>query len=324
MPKEVLNTSSEKDRIGPREVYATLRDLIALQFEARGFSFLPKYAVQTILSGRHRSKLRGRGLDFDEVRKYVAGDDIRNIDWKVTARVGQTHTKVFTEEKERPVFLIVDQSSSMFFGSRLFFKSVIAAHLAAVGSWRVLDQGDRIGGVVFNDQRIDYVTPKRDRRSIQRFFSFISDRNHELRAVHVEPTMENPLNQAIKQAQQLVTHDFLTVVISDFNTADDQTLKELIRIRRNNDVILAHISDPAEVDISAKMLTISDGLYQMRLDKDSNLRNKFKLSQMEWLNIAIEDCKKYGIPFLNFNTEMEASKQLRSMLGARKNIAGKG
>ena len=125
MPKERLSTESPENRKGPPEVYVTLRDLIAMQYDARGFSFLPKYAVQSLLSGRHRSKLRGRGLDFDEVRQYVAGDDIRNIDWKVTARVGLTHTKVYTEEKERPVFFVLDQSSSMFFGSQRYIHRLL-------------------------------------------------------------------------------------------------------------------------------------------------------------------------------------------------------
>ena len=129
MPKERLDHSIAEKRPGPETVYATLTDLIALQYEARGFSFLPKYAVQSVLSGRHRSRLRGRGLDFDEVRKYIPGDDIRNIDWKVTARVGITHTKEFTEEKERPVLIVVDQRSNMFFGSQRYLKSVIAAHI---------------------------------------------------------------------------------------------------------------------------------------------------------------------------------------------------
>ena len=318
MPKELLGSISDKERNGPPEVYVSLRDLIALQYEARGFSFLPKYAVQSILSGRHRSKLRGRGLDFEEVRQYVSGDDIRNIDWKVTARVGKAHTKVFTEEKERPVFLIVDQSSSMFFGSRLYFKSVIAAHLAAIGCWRVIDQGDRVGGIVFNDNTIKYVSPKRDRRSVQRFLSFVSELNQELKATAVPDSQVNSLNKAIQQAQQVVTHDYLVFVISDFNNADDLSLKELIRIKRNNDVMLAHISDPAEMEIDAKKITLSDGQYQIRLEKDRSLRKKFKSEQLDWLEKARLECKKYGIPFLNFHTEPDVAKQLRSMLGEQR------
>ena len=178
MPRELIK--EREQRKGPPEVYATLRDLVGLQYDAHGFSFLPRHAIHSLLSGRHRSRLRGRGLDFDEVRKYVAGDDIRNIDWRVTARVGSTHTKMFTEERERPVLLIVDQSASMFFGSRLYMKSVTAAHAAALGAWRTLEVGDRVGGIVFDNTTLDYLSPKRDRRTVQRLLSLISSRNRAL------------------------------------------------------------------------------------------------------------------------------------------------
>ena len=108
----------------PPEIAIELTDLTRLEHLVNDFNLLPKQAVHSALAGKHASKLRGRGLDFSEVRKYVHGDDIRNIDWKVTARTKVTHTKVFNEEKERPAFLIVDQSSSMFFASQGTVKSV--------------------------------------------------------------------------------------------------------------------------------------------------------------------------------------------------------
>ena len=317
MPKERLSTESIEQRKGPPEVYVTLRDLIALQFDARGFSFLPKYAVQSLLSGRHRSKLRGRGLDFDEVRQYVAGDDIRNIDWKVTARVGVTHTKVYTEEKERPVFLIVDQSSSMFFGSKVYLKSVVAAHLAALTSWRVIDVGDRIGGIVFNDNKIDYVSPKRDRRSVQRYLSFVTDQNQALEASKREESMALPLNEALKQANEVVTHDYLVVIVSDLYHGDMTTLRQIIRLRKNNDVIVAHIMDQGERSITAGKITLSDGSYQTRLEKDHKIRQSFEIEKETQFEKMKSDFKKYGIPFLSFNTNEEPALQLRSMMGAR-------
>ena len=149
--------------------------LSACNITPMDLAFYPGLRSQSILAGRHRSKLRGRGLDFDEVRKYVSGDDIRNIDWKVTARVGETHTKVFTEERERPVLLIIDQSPSMFFGSKRFLKSVIAAHTAALCAWRVLEVGDRIGGAVFNDEKMDIVRPRRDRGNVQQLLSMMQN-----------------------------------------------------------------------------------------------------------------------------------------------------
>lgn len=98
-------------------VYADLAELARLKFRTRGFSFLPRQPVHSILAGRHASRLRGRGLNFEEIRRYLPGDDIRNMDWRVTARTRQPHVRVYTEERDRPVLLVVDQRQSMFFGS---------------------------------------------------------------------------------------------------------------------------------------------------------------------------------------------------------------
>ena len=146
-------------------IYASLKSLVALQHQSSGFSFLPRQPVHSILSGRHTSRLRGRGLNFEELRHYRSGDDIRTMDWKVTNRTRKPHVRVFTEERERPVLLVVDQRISMFFGSELKMKSVIAAELAALAAWRVLSVGDRIGALVFNDTEITETRPHRSRKS---------------------------------------------------------------------------------------------------------------------------------------------------------------
>ena len=136
---------------GDPRVYADLDALVRLQFEAQGFSFLPRQPINSVLNGRHASRLRGRGLDFEDLRDYVVGDDIRNIDWRATARTGRTHVRVYTEERDRPVWLVVNQRQSMFFGSRERMKSVTAAEAAALAAWRVLGGGDRVGAMIFDD-----------------------------------------------------------------------------------------------------------------------------------------------------------------------------
>ena len=113
-------------------VYARLEDLVALEYRATGYSFLPRQPVHSVLAGRHASRMRGRGLNFEEIRGYLPGDDIRTIDWKVTARTREPHVRVYTEERDRPVWLLVNQRQSMFFGSRERMKSVTAAEAAAV------------------------------------------------------------------------------------------------------------------------------------------------------------------------------------------------
>src|SRR5215468_9627102 len=133
-------------------VYVGFDDLLALEHRGRRVSFLPRQPVHSLLSGRFASRMRGRGLNFEEIRDYRPGDDVRAIDWKVTARLRAPHVRVFNEERDRPAVLLVDQRLSMFFGSRLAMKSVAAARAAAIAAWRVLGVGDRVGAIVFNDR----------------------------------------------------------------------------------------------------------------------------------------------------------------------------
>src|SRR6201991_5065616 len=132
-------------------VYVSLDDLLALEYRGRKVSFLPRQPVHSLLSGRFASRMRGRGLNFEEIRDYRSGDDVRSIDWKVTARLQKPHIRVFNEERDRQTLLVGDQRLSMFFGSRRALKSVTAAEAAAIAAWRVLSVGDRVGAIVFND-----------------------------------------------------------------------------------------------------------------------------------------------------------------------------
>src|SRR5215813_2149112 len=132
--------------------YTDLETLIALEYKARGFSLLPSQPVHSLLAGRRGSRMRGRGLNFEELRNYVFGDDIRLIDWHVTARMQKPFVRVYTEERDRATLLVVDQRMNMFFGSRVSMKSVIAAEAGALAAWRVFQQGDRVGAFIFNDK----------------------------------------------------------------------------------------------------------------------------------------------------------------------------
>lgn len=143
----------------PRQTDATagicpdLTALIALRAQARRLDLAPRGRVLATRSGGHLSRFRGRGMEFDESRVYQPGDDPRNMDWRVTARAGTPHVKLFREERERPVWLLVDQGASMRFGTRVAFKSVIAAQAAALLGWAAVDRGDRVGGLVFDETR---------------------------------------------------------------------------------------------------------------------------------------------------------------------------
>lgn len=131
--------------------FASSQQLIQLSALATRWAKLPKSRARATAMGAGQSRFRGRGLDFAEVRAYTPGDDVRTIDWKITARKGRTHTRLYTEERERPVIIVCDLSSSLFFGSRTQFKSVLVAQAAAFCAWMAKEQGDRVGAVVFDE-----------------------------------------------------------------------------------------------------------------------------------------------------------------------------
>lgn len=138
--------------LDPR-LYCDYSRLVRIQAQAESFSLLPHLKAGSVLSGRHNSLFRGRGLNFEELRHYQLGDDIRNLDWKVTMRTGKPHVRSYTEEKDRNVMICVDQRSSMFFASQNTMKSVVAAEVAALCGWRVLKDGDRVGFVLASHQK---------------------------------------------------------------------------------------------------------------------------------------------------------------------------
>ena len=296
-------------------VYTNLDRLVALKYDIRGFSYLPKQPVQSRLTGKHRSRIRGRGLDFEEVRYYTFGDDIRSIDWKVTARTKKPHTKVYTEERERPVFLVVDQSSSMFFGSRQYMKSVIAAEAAAISAWKVLAVGDRIGGIVFNDSNWEEVKPKRNHKVAMHFLKLIVEKNNQLKSSNSSSQNIEMLNRILEQTLRYVTNNFLVVVFSDFYGVDNLTIKLLKQISRHNDVITAIINDEMEHNLKSGMI-IGDGEQQINLNEIKNeQKEKYSLSLKERLEDFKNTLISYRITPLEFNTNETMLTQFRAMLG---------
>ncbi len=299
----------------PPKVFVSLKELLDMELLAKGFSFLAKkQKVKTILGGKHASKLRGRGLDFEEVRNYVSGDDIRNIDWKVTARTKKTHTKVFSEEKERPVLIVVDQSKSMFFGSQKYTKSVVAAKLAALTAFRVLKEGDRVGGVVFADNGIDFVLPKRNKKNIIHFFEKIVERNHQLK--DSRPVIfEEALKEAFIKINNIVTHDYLIIIISDFLRYHPDLVKFISQVSKHNDLILAKVFDPVERNIPNEKIIAGDGINQLVLDgKNNTIKQKISKSFDDNYNDFSSQMKKYRIPIMLVDTVAEIDDQLKEIL----------
>lgn len=300
-------------------VYAGLRALIALQHQARGFSFLPAQPVRSLLSGRRASRLRGRGLNFEELRHYRHGDDIRNMDWKVTNRTRKPHVRVFTEERERPALLMVDQRLSMFFGSQQRMKSVVAAELTALAAWRVVSVGDRIGAFIFNDTEIVEVKPQRNRNTVLRILGQTVRLNHLLRSGGSIKPDPRQLIRALREVERVASHDYLIVIISDMDGWNAEAVKRIKRLARHNDVIGALVFDPLETELrgSSKMV-VSDGSLQIEVDAGKRkLKTEFARRFTSTVDYLDQELRKHRVPSIPVDTIEPIQDQVRRAIGVK-------
>lgn len=237
-----INTNKHEVQNG---VYVTLDELFALKRLAARSAASGKRRVQSAIPGDIKSRAHGHGIEFEEVRPYQAGDDIRTIDWRVSARTGKPFTKLFAEERERPIYLAVDQRVNMFFGSSVIFKSVMAAHLAALIGWRSLAVGDRIGGLIAGES-IQRIRSSTRRRTLLQFLQITSDANNNLHALSPGNVS---LDQILRSCLLHTTTGTTITIFSDFQDIDNQTLQSLTALSRQRKVIILKINDPLEINL---------------------------------------------------------------------------
>jgi uncharacterized protein (DUF58 family) len=244
-------------------VRVSLAGLIRLNQVAAGLT-LRHAGIRAAQGGNYISSFKGRGMEFDETRPYTPGDDIRNLDWRVTARTGKTHTKLFREERERPVFLAVDARAPMFFATRGVFKSVMAARLAAIVAWSAQRHGDRVGGQIFSEDHSRELRPEHGRRAVLRLLQKLVD--VEPPASLYEPTeigFENALARLVHHARP----GSLVFIFSDFRRLTAAGESSLLRLRKHCDVTLVFIHDPLERQLpSSGRYRFGDGVRELSLD----------------------------------------------------------
>jgi uncharacterized protein (DUF58 family) len=303
--------------------YVSLDELVRLDHRARGFSFLPRQPVHSLLTGRHASRLRGRGLDFDELRHYYEGDDTRTIDWAATARLGTPYVRVYREERDRPVLLLVDQRISMFFGSRRATKSVVAAEVAALSAFRVASLGDRVGGIVYSEQGISEVEPQARQGGVRRLLAEIVKHNNALRADLPHPPDPGLYNEALRRALRMVKHDGLVVMISDGSGKTAETVKLATELTAHNDLIAVFVYDPIEADLpDIGRAVLAEGERQIEVDLSAAaLRRRFASDFAEGRRQIERASMKRAIPVLPIRTDQDVAEQVRALIGRRMRAA---
>lgn len=298
-------------------VRVTVEHLARFEHRARGLAFLPRQPRGSILAGRHASRMRGRGLDFEEIRAYLPGDDPRTLDWRVTLRTGKPQVRAYTEERDRPAIFVVDQRMAMFFGSVRAMKSVVAAEVAALGAWMAFGGGDRVGAVVFDDDRIERVSPLRSRTRVQAVLGAIVAMNRELRADSPARPNDGQLDTALATVLRTTPHDHLVCIVSDFAGAGERTRDYLRHLSAHNDVIAALVFDPmAKKPAAGGRMVVTGGELQVELDLGKGtVREPLAAAFEGRLQQVGELLRESGVPLMAIDTAGDTVEQVRRLLG---------
>ncbi|GAA5315433.1 MAG: DUF58 domain-containing protein [Candidatus Pelagadaptatus aseana] len=292
--------------------------LMSLEGQARRMTLLPRQPAHSILNGRHASRLRGRGLNFEELRGYLPGDDSRTIDWKVTARTGKPHVRVYTEERDRPTLLVVDQRMAMYFGTQLNMKSVTAAEAATIAAFTTLNQGDRIGCILFDDNELVELRPLQSRSNIDRMVDAMARMNCAMNP-NVIPGDPMPLNKPLEAAARIAKSNHLVMVVSDFDDIDDQTEQLLTGIAQHNDLLLFLVTDPVAHSLAEDWnVVISDGELQSLLNTTDPVKRaaiaEFTEERLAYIHGWQE---RLGVPVLPLSAGQPTLPQIQALLGYR-------
>ncbi|SEQ78323.1 Protein of unknown function DUF58 [Pseudomonas sp. NFACC02] len=301
----------------------SLAELIEMRHRVREVQLFSSPGRRSPLIGLHHSKLRGRGVDFDQVRVYQAGDDVRTIDWRVTARTQEPHTKLFHEERERPIFLMVEQSRRLFFGTGLMFKSVLAAQAAALIGWAALGHNDRVGGLVFGDNEHYEIKPRRSKQSLLQLLNRLVRVNQSL---HTEAAADrDTFGVALRRAREVLRPGSLVFILCDERALSDSAEQQLTLLSRHCDLLLLPLSDPLDHALpAAGLLRFAEKGAQLELDTlNPDLRQTYRAQgetrQARWALLA----KKLRVLMIPLSTQHEMVEQLRDYLNAQQPVKPK-
>ena len=269
-----------------------------------------------MLLGETRSRFRGRGMEFEEVRRYQPGDDIRNIDWRVSARTGDTYTKLFREERERPVHIVADQRSSLFFGSSTQFKSVLAAELSAAIAWAALAGSDRIGGQIISDTQERDVRAKRNKQAALKFMHDLNQANQELSSTSFSTEKVRSMAHTLEETRRITRPGTAIFVISDFHDFDQAAAKQLTSLSKHTDITLIQVIDKIEQQLPLQgRLAISDGESKRTISMDHDLREAYLAKMQQQQDALRKAIVRAHAHFTQIDTSESVRHSLTQMFG---------
>lgn len=294
-------------------VEVSIQELIRLRAKATQLAITPGKKIRNPLAGGHISRFRGRGMEFEESRTYQAGDDIRSMDWRVTARTGIAHTKLFREERERSVILAVDTGATMFFGTKKCFKSVAAAKTAALLGWASLNNHDRVGALIASGSEQQFIRPSSGKKSLLHCLKALTNAVALEQIGHTAPT---DMNAALARLARVAKHGNLIFLISDFLHWDLEQASNFWGIAAHNEVVAIHIYDQIEQSLPSNgQYTFSDGRAIKSIWTNSDrLRTAYHQSFIQRSLALQHRCQRFGANYLSLRTDQSITDVLASEL----------
>jgi uncharacterized protein (DUF58 family) len=297
--------------------YADLAHLASYQLPARYLPLRNNQRALNHLAGPYRSMIRGRGMEFEEVRQYQPGDDIRSMDWRVTARTGIAHTKRYREEREKPILVVIDQRQNMFFGSEYAMKSLLASDLAAYIAWAAFHKGDKIGGMIFNDTTQQEIRPRRQQKTVLQLLHHLVNFNTALNSHPV--TGKRPISDALKELRRVAKPGSQIFFISDFHDLGEECSALLHDVSRHCELIALQTFDRLEEQLPvAGIYSATNGQQQIRFDSSN------ALSRERYHNDFVAHCQrlknlfgKFNIPLIPVATRQAPLDVLQQYFGTR-------
>lgn len=281
----------------------TLDELVSLRLwpPARG----NKRERMAIREGHHLSHIRGRGMEYDDVREYQPGDDIRHLDWRLMARTGEAHTKLYREERERPVFVLTDLRAPMHFATRGHFKSVLAAYASAMVMWTTLANGDRVGGSILQPHTETLCKPSNNR---QKVMQMIAELDASFGGIHLdddtlptEPILT--LADQLIQVESLLSSGTIIYIFSDFHDVDEILQQHLMRLAQRCELKLVLISDPLESQLpEGHTYRFSGQGREVAVDGNRKQQETYKSAFKERLDLLEQLHNLRGVEFAHWES----------------------
>jgi uncharacterized protein (DUF58 family) len=304
---------------GASPVSVSQAGLIRLNGPARAIA-LNVLRVNSLQTGAYVSHFRGRGMEFDESRPYQPGDDPRSIDWRVTARSTTAYTKLFREERERPVLLVTDLRANMHFATRGCFKSVNASRAAALLAWAAHHRGDRLGGLIFGDTVHRELKPRLGRKAALRYVhQLVAHPDWDNRYLAANSDGEAPMTQAMSALRRVARPGSLVVILSDFLGFSRSAQSYLSSVARHNEVLAVFLNDPLERELPPpgryRLVSNED---ELAIDTSAKAARKDYREAFELRSQELEAfCHRYGVHLMPLSTEDDPVTALQTALGRR-------